>query len=149
MFSTNQLTAEQLAFRDSVRRMAARHVAPIAAEVDENDRFPEELIPIFGDMGLLQIWVPEEYGGPNGNLTMNCMAREEISRYSQACATLAGMNTMFIMPILHFGSEEQRRHYLPLLAKGRTKTAIAISEPEADPPSTSTTSGAHCLARLP
>ena len=52
-------TEEQLAFQESVRRMAARHVAPIAAEIDENDRFPEELIPIFGDMGLMQLWVPE------------------------------------------------------------------------------------------
>ena len=50
---------EQIAFRDGVRRMVERHVAPIAAEIDANDRFPEELIPVFGDMGLLQLWVPE------------------------------------------------------------------------------------------
>lgn len=124
-------TPEQLEFRDSIRRMAEKHVAPIAAEVDDNDRFPEELIPIFGDMGLLQLWVPEQYGGPHGNLTMVCMAREEISRYSQACATLAGINTMFIMPLMHFGTEEQRRRFLPIVARGRTMTAIAISEPEA------------------
>ena len=58
------LTEEQTAFVDSIRRMVERHVAPIAAEIDESDRFPEELVPIFGDMGLLQQWVPEEYGGP-------------------------------------------------------------------------------------
>ncbi len=122
---------EQLAFRDSIRRMVEKHVAPIAAEIDETDRFPTELLPIFGGMGLMQLWVPEEYGGPNGNLTMMCMAREEISRVSPACGSLAGLNTMFIMPLLHFGSEEQRRRFLPIIAKGGVVTAIAISEPQA------------------
>ena len=105
-------TEEQIAFRDSVRRMALRHVAPIAAEIDENDRFPAELIPIFGGMGLMQIWVPEKYGGPEGNLTMVCLAREEIARHSEACALLAGINTMFALPLMHFGTEEQRQHML-------------------------------------
>ena len=122
---------EQLAFRESIRRMVEKHVAPIAAEIDETDRFPTELLPIFGGMGLMQLWVPEEYGGPNGNLTMMCMAREEISRVSPACGSLAGLNTMFIMPLLHFGSEEQRRRFLPIVAKGGVVTAIAISEPQA------------------
>ncbi len=124
-------TEEQLAFRDSVRRMVDRHVAPIAAEIDETDRFPEELLPIFGDMGLMQLWVPEQYGGPNGNLTLMCIAREEISRVSPACGSIAGLNTMFIMPLLHFGSEEQRQRFLPIIAKGGVPTAIAISEPQA------------------
>ncbi len=56
----------------------------------------------------MQLWVPEQYGGPNGNLTLACIAREEISKISPACASIAALNTMFIMPLLHFGSEEQR-----------------------------------------
>jgi alkylation response protein AidB-like acyl-CoA dehydrogenase len=124
-------TEEQLAFRDSIRRVVERHVAPIAAEIDENSRFPSELIPIYGDMGLMQLWVPEKYGGPEGNLTMVCMAREEIARTSASCALLAGINTMFVLPLMHFGTEEQRQRFLPLVAKGRTMTAVAISEPEA------------------
>ncbi|MFN5490071.1 MAG: acyl-CoA dehydrogenase family protein, partial [Bradyrhizobium sp.] len=122
---------EQVAFRDNVRRMVARHVAPIAAEIDETDRFPLELVKLFGEMGLMQLWVPERYDGPNGNLTMACIAREEISKVSPACASIAALNTMFIMPLLHFGSEEQRRRYLPIIAKGGVVTAIAISEPQA------------------
>ena len=110
-------TEEQLAFRDSVRRMAERHVAPIAAEIDETDRFPTELLPIYGDMGLMQLWVPEKYGGPEGNLTLMCIAREEISRHSPACGSIAGLNTMFIMPLLHFGTEEQRQRILPEIAE--------------------------------
>jgi len=124
-------TEEQLAFRDSIRRMVEKHIAPIAAEIDETDRFPEELLPIMGEMGLMQLWVPEQYGGPNGNLTLMCMAREEISRVSPACGSLAGLNTMFIMPLLHFGSEEQRQRFLPIIARGGVPTAIAISEPQA------------------
>lgn len=124
-------TPEEIAFRDSVRRMAQRHVAPIAAQIDEEDRFPSELIPIYGDMGLLQLWVPEEYGGPGGNLTMVCLAREEISRHSEACGLLAGETTMFVLPLMHFGSEAQKQKYLPIVAKGRTLTAIALSEPDA------------------
>jgi alkylation response protein AidB-like acyl-CoA dehydrogenase len=112
-------TEEQIAFRDNVRKMVARHVAPIAAEIDETDRFPLEIVKLFGEMGLMQLWVPEQYGGPNGNLTLMCIAREEISKVSPACASIAGLNTMFIMPLL------------PIIAKGGVVTAIAISEPQA------------------
>ncbi len=124
-------TEEQIAFRDTVRRMVAKHVAPIAAEIDQTDRFPLEIVKLFGELGLMQLWVPEQYGGPNGNLTMMCIAREEISKVSPACGSIAGLNTMFIMPLIHFGSEEQRKKYLPIIAKGGVVTAIAISEPQA------------------
>src|SRR5437764_12834381 len=124
-------TGEQAAFLDSVQKLAAKHVAPIAAEIDETDRFPLEIVKLFGEMGLMQLWVPEQYGGPNGNLTMVCIAREEIAKISPACASIAGLNSMFIMPLLHFGSEEQRKKFLPIIAKGGVVTAIAISEPQA------------------
>ena len=126
-----QFTDEQLAFRESVRRMAEKHVAPIAAEIDEHDRFPLELVKLFGEMGLMQLWVPEKYGGPEGNLTLVCIAREEISRHSAAAGSIAGLNTMFVMPLLHFGTEEQRQRFLPTIARGGVVTAIAISEPQA------------------
>ncbi|HMN81316.1 MAG TPA: acyl-CoA dehydrogenase family protein [Burkholderiaceae bacterium] len=124
-------TEEQLAFRDSVRRIAEKHVAPIAAEIDENDRFPRELVELFGETGLMQLWVPEKYGGPEANLTMVCIAREEVSRFSPSAGSIAGLNSMFVMPLLHFGTEEQRQRFLPIIAKGGVVTAIAISEPQA------------------
>ena len=65
---------EMQLFRESVRRMVAREVAPIAARIDEEDEFPREILDIFGDMGLLQILVPESYGGPGGTITMSCVA---------------------------------------------------------------------------
>jgi alkylation response protein AidB-like acyl-CoA dehydrogenase len=124
------LTEEQTAFVDSITKMVERHIAPIAAEIDESDRFPEELVPIFGDMGLLQQWVPEEYGGPGGNLTLLCLAKHEIAKVSMACSILAGQNSIGLaLPVLHFGTEEQKRRFLPLAAKGRTLTAVAMSEP--------------------
>lgn len=124
------LTEEQTAFVANIKKMVDRHIAPIAAEIDETDRFPEELVPIFGDMGLLQQWVPEEYGGPGGNLTMLCLAKHEIAKVSMACSILAGQNSIgMALPVLHFGTEEQKRRFLPLSAKGRTLTAVAMSEP--------------------
>src|SRR5258707_3877184 len=124
-------TEEQSTFGDSFRKMVAKHVPPIGAEIDDTDRFPLEIVKLSGEMGLMQLWVPEQYGGPNGNLTMVCIAREEISKVSPACASIAGLNSMFIMPLLHFGSEEQRKKYLPIIANGGVVTAIAISEPQA------------------
>jgi alkylation response protein AidB-like acyl-CoA dehydrogenase len=124
------LTEEQTAFVESIRRMVERHVAPIASEIDETDRFPQELVPIYGDMGLLQQWVPEAYGGPGGNLTLLCLAKHEIAKVSMACSILAGQNSIgMILPLLHFGTEEQRQRFLPEVAKGRTLTAVAITEP--------------------
>jgi len=69
-----QFTEDQIAFRDTLRRFIAKEVAPIADEVDRNDRFPAELVPKFGDMGLLQLRLPEAYGGPGANLTTVCIA---------------------------------------------------------------------------
>ncbi len=124
-------TDTHLALRDQIRRMVEREIRPIAAEIDATDRCPLELVPVFGDMGLLQLWVPEEYGGPGGDLTSVCIAREEISSVSEACALFAGQNSIaMILPLLHFGTEDQRRRFLPLAAKGRTLTAVAITEPD-------------------
>ncbi len=126
------LTEEQIAFRDSVRKLVERHVVPIADEVDRNDRFPKELVPIFGDMGLLQLRLPEAYGGPGADLTTICVAAEEIARVSEAIALISGQNGIgLIMPLLHFGTEEQRRRFFPEVARGRTLTAVAITEPQA------------------
>ncbi|MGO8916025.1 MAG: acyl-CoA dehydrogenase family protein [Stellaceae bacterium] len=126
------LTEEQIAFRDSIRKLVAKDVAPIADEVDRNDRFPKELVPIFGDMGLLQLRLPEAYGGPGANLTTVCIAAEELARVSEAIALISGQNGIgMIMPLLHFGTEEQRRRFFPEVAKGRMLTAVAITEPQA------------------
>ena len=94
-----------LLLRDQVRRMVDKHVAPIASEIDENCRFPEELVEIFGDMGLLQLWVPQEYGGPGGDLTSVCLVKEEIAKASESAALLAAQQFLRLDP-----ADSQLRH---------------------------------------
>ncbi len=127
-----RLDAEHEMFREAVAEMVAGRVAPIAAEVDESDRFPEELIEVFGDMGLLQLAVPEDYGGPGGDLTSTCIAREEIARGGlTGLGQLGGQCGVFVQPLLNFGTEEQKQRFLPEIAKGRSLTCLAMSEPDA------------------
>ena len=128
MFRPNE---EQVMLRDSIRRMVDKHVKPLVPELEGTDRFPDELVPIFGDMGLLQLWLPEEYGGPGGDLTTVCLAKEEIAKVSLSAATLCANNSIsFILPLLHFGTEEQKRRWLPLAAQGRLVSAVGITEPQ-------------------
>jgi alkylation response protein AidB-like acyl-CoA dehydrogenase len=116
-------------FRSAVRKMASQHVTPIADELDSTDEFPKQLIEVFADMGLIQLAVPEQYGGPGGDLLSACIAREEVARAgSMALAQLAGQNGIVIQALLDSGSEELKNEILPELAKGRTITCIAITE---------------------
>ena len=127
-----KFSEEQEMLRDMVRRVAEEQVRPLVAGMEETKRFPEELVEVFGDLGLLQMWVPDEYGGPGGDLTSVCIAKEEIGKVSLAASTLCANNSIgLILPLLHFGSEAQKQRYLPEAAKGRTISAVAITEPEA------------------
>ncbi len=127
-----QLTEEQTLLRDTVTRLAEEKVRPLVRRMEEGDTFPDELVEVFGDMGLLQMWVPEQYGGPGGDLTSVCLAKEAIGKVSLAASTLCSNNAIgLILPLLHFGSEAQKQRWLPLSAKGRTIVAVAMSEPEA------------------
>jgi acyl-CoA dehydrogenase len=116
-------------FRQAVRKMASQHVSPIADELDRTDEFPKHLIEVFGDMGLIQLAVPEEYGGPGGDLLSACIGREEVARAgSMALAQLSGQNGIVVQALLDSGSDELKREILPELAQGRTITCIAITE---------------------
>jgi alkylation response protein AidB-like acyl-CoA dehydrogenase len=127
-----KFSEEQEMLRDMVRKVADEQVRPLVAGMEETKRFPEELVDVFGDLGLLQMWVPDDYGGPGGDLTSVCIAKEEIGKVSLAASTLCANNSIgLILPLLHFGSEAQKQRYLPEAAKGRTISAVAITEPEA------------------
>jgi alkylation response protein AidB-like acyl-CoA dehydrogenase len=131
-FTPIHFSEDDRIFRDQMRRFAEQEVAPIADEIDHEDRFPAEIISKFGDLGLLQWSVPEAYGGPNGSLTKLCIAREELARYSLSLSVMVGENgNGMALPLLFGGSEEQKRKYFPMLAEGRTLVAFALSEPEA------------------
>ena len=125
-------TEDDRIFQAQVRRFSEREVAPIADAIDHEDRFPEEVIAKFGDMGLIQWSVPEVYGGPEGSLTKLCIAREELARYSLSLSVMAGENgNGMALPLLFAGTEAQKTKYFPMLAEGKTLVAFALSEPEA------------------
>ncbi|BDC42748.1 acyl-CoA dehydrogenase family protein [Paraburkholderia terrae] len=127
-----KFSEEQEMLREMVRRVADEQVRPLVAGMEETREFPDALVEIFGDLGLLQMWVPDEYGGPGGDLTSVCIAKEEIGKVSLAASTLCANNSIgLILPLLHFGTDAQKARYLPEAAKGRTISSVAITEPEA------------------
>lgn len=127
-----QLTELQEALLDSLKRVVDKEIAPIAQEMDETETFPTHLIKIFGELGLMQARVPEEYGGPGLDLTTTCMAKELVARTSATGAQLINQNTIsFVLPLLHFGSAEQKNKWLPIVAKGGVVSSVAITEPHA------------------
>jgi hypothetical protein len=127
-----RFTPEQIEIRDSIRRMVNKEIKPLAREIDAQDRFPHEWAKLFGKMGLLQMWVPEEYGGPGGDLTTVCLAKEETARGSLTASALACNNSIgMILPLVSFGTESQKKKYLPLSASGEIITSVAMTEPEA------------------
>jgi acyl-CoA dehydrogenase len=111
--------------------MAMEQVAPIADDMDRSDQFPLHLVDVFRDMGLVQLAVPEQFGGPGGDVMSICIAREEVARAgSMAIATLAGQNNALTLPVLQLGTDEQKERFLPEFAKGCI-TCVAITEADA------------------
>ena len=118
--------------RNSVRDFADEKIAPIAAEIDKNDRFPIELWPEMGALGLHGITVEEEYGGAGMGYLAHCVAMEEVSRASASVGLSYGAHSnLCVNQIRRNGSPAQKRKYLPDLISGAHVGALAMSEPEA------------------
>ena len=127
-----QFTEEQKMLRDMVRDFAQNRIKPVAAELDENETFPEEIVAEMGDLGLMGIPYPEEYGGAGMDYTAYAIAVEEIAKVCGSTAiTLAAHISLGIGPIYLFGSEEQKKKYLPELCSGKTLGAFGLTEPQA------------------
>ncbi len=126
------LTEEQELIRQTVRDFAEREIRPLARELDEKEQFSQELTLKMGELGLLGITVPEGYGGHGMDTLSYIIAVEELARVdgSQA-ATIAAHNSLGIGPILYYGTEEQKRKYLPPLCTGKALWAFGLTEPEA------------------
>jgi alkylation response protein AidB-like acyl-CoA dehydrogenase len=125
-------TPEQELVRDTVRAFARERVAPVAAELDEQSRFPYELVSELAELGLMGLPIPEEYGGAGGDTVSYAIAIEELTRIDSSVAiTVAAHTSLGTMPILLFGSEEQKRRWLPDLASGRKLAAFGLTEPGA------------------
>src|SRR3954467_9203314 len=124
------LSEEQQLLKQATREFAEGEIAPGAAERDEHARFPSELIPKLAEQGLLGIMVPEEYGGAGYDALSAALIIEEIARVDAAVALLVGShNSLCSGHILAVGTEEQKRQYLPPLARGEKLGAWALTEP--------------------
>jgi alkylation response protein AidB-like acyl-CoA dehydrogenase len=126
------LTKEQEMIRTEVRRFAQSEIAPLAGELDEKEEFSAELTKKMGEIGLFGMFVSEEYEGQELDYLSYIIAVEEIARVdgSQA-ATIAAGNSLGIGPIYYFGSEEQKRKYLPKLCCGEMLWGFGLTEPTA------------------
>jgi short-chain 2-methylacyl-CoA dehydrogenase len=126
------LTPEQQLLRETVRTFARERVAPVAAELDHEGRFPYELVEELAGLGLMGVPIPEEYEGAGGDTVSYALAIEELTRVDSSVAiTLAAHTSLGTMPILLFGSEEQKQAWLPDLASGRRLAAFGLTEPGA------------------
>ena len=127
-----KLTPTQSLFRQMIREFAEKEVKPLAAEIDEQERFPIETVQKMAPLGLFGIPLPVEYGGAGGDNIMYTIAVEELSR---VCATtgvvLSAHTSLCLAPIFEHGTEEQKRKYLPKLASGEWLGAFGLTEPNA------------------
>jgi short-chain 2-methylacyl-CoA dehydrogenase len=127
-----ELSDEQELIRRTVREFAETKVAPVAEELDREERFPYELVAELAELGLMGLPVPEEYGGAGGDTVSYAIAIEELTRIDSSVAiTVAAHTSLGTMPILLFGNEEQKQEWLPRLASGQGLAAFGLTEPAA------------------
>lgn len=126
------LNKKQALFQQMIREFAEKEVKPLAAEIDELERFPMETVEKLGKIGVMGIPVPTQYGGAGGDNLMYSIAVEELSR---CCATtgvvVSAHTSLCVAPILEYGTEEQKMKYLPNLASGKWIGAFGLTEPNA------------------
>jgi alkylation response protein AidB-like acyl-CoA dehydrogenase len=123
------LTAEHELIRDTVREFAQSRVAPVAAELDREKRFPYELVQELAELGLMGIPIDEEFGGAGADTLAYAIAIEELTRVDSSVAiTVAAHTSLGTMPIYLFGSKEQKREWLPGLAAGQRLAAFGLTE---------------------
>ncbi|KGX86477.1 acyl-CoA dehydrogenase [Pontibacillus litoralis] len=127
-----QFTEEQHMMRKMVRDFANKEVAPIVQQMDQEDYFPIELIKQMGDIGLMGIPIPEQYGGSGMDFPSYIIAIHELSKVSASVGVILSVHTSVgTNPILYFGTEEQKQKYIPKLASGEFLGAFALTEPGA------------------
>lgn len=125
-------TSEQVEIHKLVRTFAREVIVPRAAEIDETDTFPRDIVRKMADLGLMGLPIPEEWGGVGADFMSYVRAIEEISYASAAVGVILAVHTSVgTFPILYFGSEEQKQKFLPKLASGEWLAAFALTEPNA------------------
>src|SRR5207302_2359528 len=123
------LSEEHELVRTTVREFAEGRIAPVAAELDREARFPYELVAELAELGLLGLPIPEEYGGAGADTVSYAIAIEELTRIDSSVAiTVAAHTSLGTMPILLYGDERQRDEWLPPLASGQKLAAFGLTE---------------------
>lgn len=126
------LTSDQKMLQDQVKKFADSVLAPVAPDIDKSAEFPWDNIKKMAKLGLLGIIIPEEYGGAGFDYISLAIAVEEISRACASTGVIVAVNNSLVgYPIMQFGSEEQKKKYLPLLCKGEKLGAFGLTEPNA------------------
>jgi len=117
--------------QDLARKVAEEKMLPVRAELDEKEEFPWEIVKISAEAGLMGVSMPEEYEGFGGGILEYCLVAEELSRVCLGIATSVVASGLGAMPILLFGNAEQKKKYLPDIAKGKKLAAFGITEADA------------------
>ena len=127
-----ELNEEQIMLREMVRDFAQKEIAPQVKEMEEKHLFPREIIKKLGELGLMGMTVPPEYGGTKTDYLSLVLALEELSRVSPTVCLIASVhNSLFCSAIFKFGSEEQKKRFLPRAARGEILGAFSLTEPGA------------------
>ena len=126
------LSEEHELVRRTVRDFAQERIAPVAEELDREHRFPYDIVAELAELGLMGVPIPEDYGGAGGDTLSYAIAIEELTRVDSSVAiTVAAHTSLGTMPFLLYGTEEQKREWLPDLASGKRLAAFGLTEPGA------------------
>jgi alkylation response protein AidB-like acyl-CoA dehydrogenase len=138
------LTEEQMMIRDLARQIAEEKVVPVREELDEKEEFPWEIMKVLAQSDLFGLFIPEAYGGLGKGCLELCIAVEEISKACLGVSTSYAANALGTYPLILFGSEEQKKKYLPDIASGKRLVAFGLTEANAG----SDAAGIQTTARL-
>ncbi|MEO6884687.1 MAG: acyl-CoA dehydrogenase [Jatrophihabitantaceae bacterium] len=130
-FDSYQLSDEQRMLRAAVRDLAEDKIAPRAAEIDESEQFPYDVLDALVKAGFHAVHVPEEYGGAGADATSACIVIEEVARVCASSSLIPAVNKLGSQPVILSGSEELKMQVLPPLASGEAMFSYALSEREA------------------
>lgn len=125
------LTDEQREIQKLASKIAKEKILPVRAKYDETGEFPWDIIHILADIGFFGVYIPEEYGGLGKSIFELCIIIEELSKVCAGIATCYAASALGTFPILYFGTEAQKKKYLPEIAAGKKLAAFALTEPEA------------------
>ena len=125
------LTEEQAMIRDLARQIAEEKIVPVRRELDEKEEFPWEIMKVLAQSDMFGLFIPEEYGGLGKGSLELCIAVEELSRACLGVSTTYAANALGAYPILLFGSDEQKKKYLPDIASGKRLVAFGLTEANA------------------